>query len=105
MLNKTQIIKLIKDYGYTALSDSDGVCACGALAVGGIHIRIHCHRSGRCCEHSGIHVWKDQDSMLNDKELKTIGDFLAKRIEKDYMTFVDVKITTVEKERKLGYVG
>lgn len=103
MLSTKQIIHLLNEYGYMGLSDSDGACACGAFSIGGIHVRTHCHRTGRCCPFSGVHIWKDIDSMFKDKELKEIGDWIAKRLSKDYMTDTKVRLTTEEKERKLGY--
>ena len=103
MLTKKEILALIKAYGYMRLSDSDGACACGQLNFGGIHIRSHCHRTGKCCAYSGVHVWKEDDSMLTPKELKEIGKSVANYLEKSYMTNVSVTLTSGEEEAHLGY--
>ena len=104
MLKTNQILKIIKEYGYTQLSDSDGACACGQFALGGVHVRTHCHRTGTCCTFSGVHIWKEIDAQFTDMELKKIGNLIAKKLGKDYMTDVEMKITTREKEEKLGYI-
>jgi len=104
MLKTNQILKLIKEYGYMQLSDSDGACTCGQFALGGVHVRTHCHRTGECCTFSGVHIWQNIDAQFTATELRKIGESIAKKLGKDYMTGVEVKITTREKEEKLGYV-
>lgn len=104
MLSADDITRLIRHVGFIRLSDSDGACACGQFAIGGIHIRAHCHRSGQCCAYGGIHIWKDQDWIGKDGDLLKLATFIAKRMGKDYMTEFEVVVSSREKETKMGYV-
>jgi hypothetical protein len=88
-----KISELIKKYGWSTFSNSDGCCACGNASFGGINIETHCHKSGGCGKHpySCVHVWPDEDFWLgsenkNKEELKKIANLIAREIRKGYLT-------------------
>ena len=94
---KDKFIKLIEEYGGITLLGSDHSCPCCNGEIFGIKIDIHCWRSGMCCPFSGVHIWRQEDTNVTNKELKEIGKLFADEVAELYHTEVKVVI-----DKKLG---